>query len=88
MMLKITKTDESERDVHLSLEGTVTHQWAVLLDDVCRGYLQREKAVELDCAHVDFVDAKGISVLNNFPHHRVVLTGTPKFVKQLLNHGG
>ncbi|MGH7148905.1 MAG: STAS domain-containing protein, partial [Nitrospiraceae bacterium] len=63
MMLKITKIQESRSDVLLKLEGKITAQWAALLDGVCRSLLRQEKAVYLDCANVDFIDARGVEVL-------------------------
>jgi len=86
-MLKITKTREGERDVQLMLEGAVTEQWASLLDEVCRSYLLQEKVVQLDCAHVDFVDARGVEVLKNLPRKRVTLMSAPGFVAHLLQRG-
>ncbi|HSE00959.1 MAG TPA: hypothetical protein VLB72_09535 [Burkholderiales bacterium] len=87
MMLKITKTLESERDVLLMLEGKITGEWAALLDGVCNSYLLEEVDVQLDCAHVDFVDARGVEVLKNFPREHVTLMNAPGFVTQLLLNG-
>lgn len=83
-MLKITKTGESGDDVLLILEGKVTQQWAALLDGVCRGYLAEEKIVRLDCAGVDFVDARGAAVLKTFLRDRVTLLNAPCFVTQTI----
>jgi anti-anti-sigma regulatory factor len=88
MMLKITKIQETRRDVLIKLEGKITDQWAVLLDDECRSYLCQEKAVHLDCSHVDFIDARGVEVLNNFPQSQVTLMSAPVFVTELLRIGG
>jgi ABC-type transporter Mla MlaB component len=87
-MLKITKTQESAGDVLLTLEGKVTDQWAALLDGICRGYLREKKDVQLDCAQVDFVDARGVEVLQMFPRKHVSLLNVPGFVTQLLKTGG
>jgi anti-anti-sigma regulatory factor len=87
-MLKITKIQESGSDVLLKLEGKVTEQWAALLDGECRLFLRQKKAVYLDCSHVDFIDAKGIQVLNNFPRKQVTLMSAPGFVTELLQIGG
>ena len=87
MMLKITKIQESRRDVLIKLEGKITDQWAVLLDDECRSYLRQEKTVYLDCSYVDFIDARGVAVLNNFPQSQVTLMGAPVFVTELLRIG-
>ena len=87
-MLKITKIQESGRDVLLKLEGKITEQWAALLDGECRAYLREHKAVFLDCSHVDYVDKRGVEVLNAFPHSHVTLVSTPAFVTELLQIGG
>ncbi|MEO7860105.1 MAG: hypothetical protein ABIU05_06615 [Nitrospirales bacterium] len=84
MMLKITKIQESRRDVLIKLEGKITDQWAVLLDGECRLYFRQEKSVHLDCSHVDFIDARGVEVLNNFPQTQVHLISAPGFVTELL----
>jgi anti-anti-sigma regulatory factor len=87
-MLKITTLKENKREVLLRLDGKITAQWAVLLDRVCHTYLRQKKAVQLDCAHVDFIDAQGIGVLKKLPRERVVLRGAPSFITQLLSTGG
>lgn len=66
-MLKITKIQESGRDVLLRLEGKITEQWAALLDGECRAYLRKQKTVVLDCSQVDYIDGRGVEVLNAFP---------------------
>jgi anti-anti-sigma regulatory factor len=83
-MLKITKTEESPRDVHLLLEGKVADQWAALLDGVCRAHIREHKTVLLDCAHVDFIDASGVDVLKSLPRQQVTLVHVPGFITQLL----
>jgi anti-anti-sigma regulatory factor len=88
MMLKITKVQESRSDVLIKLEGKIMDQWAALLDGECRSYLRQKKAVHLDCSHVDFIDARGIEVLNNFPQTQVNLMSAPGFVTELLQIGG
>lgn len=86
--MKITKIQESRTDVLLKLEGKVTDQWAALLDGECRSYLRRMKNVFLDCSQVDFVDGRGVEVLNNLPRKQVTLMSTPGFVTELLQTGG
>jgi anti-anti-sigma regulatory factor len=87
-MLKITKIQETRGDVLLKLEGKITAQWAALLDGECRSLLREEKAVHLDCAHVDFIDASGVEVLNNLPQTQVHLMSAPGYVTELLQNGG
>ncbi|MEP6959262.1 MAG: STAS domain-containing protein [Nitrospirota bacterium] len=88
MMLKITKIQESRSDVLLKLEGKITAQWAALLDDVCRPFLRQEKTVHLDCSDVDFIDARGVEVLNNLPRAQVTLMNAPGYVTELLQTEG
>jgi anti-anti-sigma regulatory factor len=88
MMLKITKIRESCSKVLLKLEGKITAQWASLLDGECRALLRQEKTLYLDCANVDFIDVRGVEVLNNFPQSQVNLMSAPGFVTELLQIGG
>lgn len=87
-MLKITKTQESGRDVLLKLEGKITEQWAALLDGECRSYLRRNKALYLDCSQVEYIDARGVEVLNALPHTHVTLMSAPSLITELLKIGG
>lgn len=87
-MLKITKAQESGNDVLLKLEGKIMDQWAALLDGECRSYLRQKKAVYLDCSNVEYIDARGVEVLNNFPREQVTLMSAPSFVTELLQIGG
>ncbi len=87
-MLKITKIQESASDVLLKLEGKVTEQWAALLDGECRAYLRQQKSVFLDCSHVDYIDGRGVEVLNAFPHSHVTLMSAPALMTELLHIGG
>ena len=87
-MLKITKVQESGSDVLLKLEGKITDQWAALLDGECRSYLRQKKAVYLDCSRVDYIDGRGVEVLNNLPQNYVTLMSAPGFVTELLQIGG
>ena len=87
-MLKITKLEESASEVLLKLEGKVTEQWAALLDGECRAYLRQKKSVFLDCSHVDYIDARGVEVLNAFPHSHVTLMSAPALMTELLQIGG
>ena len=86
-MLKITITRETVGEVHLILEGKIAEQWAALLDGVCRSHLRKHQTVQLDCAHVEFVDAGGVEVLRNLPLRDVKLVRAPKFITQLLSEG-
>jgi len=87
-MLKITKIEENGTTVVLKLEGKVTEQWAALLDGECRAFLRNQKTLLLDCADVNFLDARGVDVLKNLPSNEVTLIGTPGFVTELLQTGG
>jgi hypothetical protein len=44
--------------------------------------------VYLDCANVDFIDARGVEVLNNLPREQVTLMNAPGYVTELLQTEG
>ena len=87
-MLKITVIQESQGDVLIKLEGKITEQWAALLDGECRAYLRQQKSVFLDCSHVDYIDGRGVEVLNAFPHSHVTIMSAPALMTELLHIGG
>jgi len=87
-MLKITKTEINGSRVVLKLEGKITGQWAELLDGECRAELKHRTSIQLDCAGVDFLDAKGVEVLKSLPHKQVTLISAPRYVTELLQIGG
>lgn len=87
-MLKITTIQESASDVILKLEGKIAEQWAALLDGECRAYLRKKKAVYLDCSRVEYIDRRGVEVVNNFPRKHVTLMSTPALITELLHIGG
>ncbi|HKY70704.1 MAG TPA: hypothetical protein VJL88_02190 [Nitrospira sp.] len=87
-MLKITKMEDNGAMVVLKLEGKVTDQWAVLLEEECRSLLGNGKRLFLNCADVQFLDDRGVDVLRNLPSQQVTLMGAPGFVTELLETGG
>jgi anti-anti-sigma regulatory factor len=44
--------------------------------------------VHLDCSQIDFIDARGVEVLNNLPAAQVHLMSAPGFITELLQVGG
>jgi anti-anti-sigma regulatory factor len=87
-MLKITKIKETGTTVLLKLEGKVTEQWAALLDGECRAFLNNRQTLMLDCAGVNFLDARGVDVLRNLRLNNVTILGAPEIVTELLRTGG
>jgi anti-anti-sigma regulatory factor len=87
-MLKITKIEENGTTVLLKLEGKVTEQWAALLDGECRAVLNNRQTLMLDCAGVNFLDARGVDVLRNLRLNNVTILGAPEIVTELLRTGG
>ncbi|HSA63895.1 MAG TPA: hypothetical protein VLE25_04345 [Nitrospira sp.] len=87
-MLKITKIEETGTTVLLKLEGKVTEQWAALLDGECRAFLNNRQTLMLDCAGVNFLDARGVDVLRNLRLNNVTILGAPEIVTELLRTGG
>jgi anti-anti-sigma regulatory factor len=86
-MLRISQIQESETEVLLQLDGKIAAQWAALLEGVCRGYLRQNKSVQLQCAHVTFIDARGVDVLNGLPRDRVTVSDIPALMDHLLRMG-
>jgi anti-anti-sigma regulatory factor len=87
-MLKITKIQERVGDVLLKLEGKIMEQWAALLDGECRSYIRKKKVVYLDCSNVEYIDARGVEVVNNLPRKHVTVLSAPSVVQELLQSGG
>jgi anti-anti-sigma regulatory factor len=87
-MLKITETETNGSRVLLKLEGKITAQWAALLGQECRAALRKRRAVELDCAGVDFLDESGVAVLRRLPRKRVTLMNVSGYLTELLQSGG
>jgi anti-anti-sigma regulatory factor len=74
--------------VVLKLEGKIIEQWAALLDGECRAFLRNHKTLLLDCAEVNFLDARGVDVLRSLPSNKVTIIGAPGIVTELLRTGG
>jgi anti-anti-sigma regulatory factor len=87
-MLKITKIEERVGDVLLKLEGKIMEQWAALLDGECRSYIRKKKVVYLDCSNVEYIDARGVEVVNKLPRKHVTVLSAPSVVQELLQSGG
>ncbi|NJL17688.1 MAG: hypothetical protein HC938_11340 [Nitrospira sp.] len=42
----------------------------------------------MDCSHVDYIDSRGVEVLNALPHSHVTLMSVPAIMTELLQIGG
>lgn len=62
-MMRITHAQESDDRITLSLEGSISAEWADLLKRECSRLLQAGASVTLDLAGVDFVDRLGVESL-------------------------
>jgi hypothetical protein len=62
-MLRITREDEARSRARLRLEGSITGEWAWLLQSECSRLLEAHCVVSLDLADVSYVDRSGIEVL-------------------------
>jgi anti-anti-sigma regulatory factor len=87
-LFKFTTIEETGTTVLLKLEGKVTEQWAALLDGECRAFLNNRQTLMLDCAGVNFLDARGVDVLRNLRLNNVTILGAPEIVTELLRTGG
>jgi anti-anti-sigma regulatory factor len=87
-MLKITKMEDNGTTVVLKLEGKVTEQWASLLESECLAFLRNHHTLFLDCADVNFLDARGVDVLRTLRLNKVTIIDAPGIVTELLRTGG
>ena len=63
MTLRLTRGERSRSHATLKLEGSVTTEWAALLERECSDLLRSRGAVSLHLAGVSFVDRAGIEAL-------------------------
>ena len=56
LVLRITFNPGVSSRAILRLEGSVSREWAALLENECSALLQRQVAVSLDLSSVTFID--------------------------------
>ena len=87
-MLRITKIEENGSPVTLRLEGKISEQWVALLEGECRALLRHKKTVHLDFSGVDYMDERGVEMVQSLPREHVKVLNTPSFIQGLLDPGG
>lgn len=83
-MLRITQIPTAESAV-LRLEGKLLEAWVPSVRDACREARRAFARVELDLAHVAFVDSAGRRLLGELLREGVMLGACSSFVCELLN---
>ncbi|MGH9870412.1 MAG: hypothetical protein ACREAA_19940 [Candidatus Polarisedimenticolia bacterium] len=63
MVMRITREQGTRSQATLKIEGTVTGEWAALMERECQNLLHSCDAVGLDLREVTFVDRAGLETL-------------------------
>ena len=72
-MLRITSARVSNDRTTLRLEGSISAEWADLLERECSGLLQAGSSIALDLTRVAFVDRLGVETLRRLDRMGVVI---------------
>jgi len=83
-MLRISRSNSSEENVTLLLEGRVLNHGIEQLRRACDDILAQGHQLTLDLSGVSFVSRKGINVLHDFESRRVALANCSAFVGEQL----
>ena len=84
-MLRITKTFDDERTVHLRLDGRVDESMLSELEQsVLEHRNKRGKAITLDFSGVVFIDDAGVRLLRKMKHKKLKIVNCSLFIKTLI----
>lgn len=83
-MLRISSAAESGALVRLKVEGDIAGDWVPLLEAECRRHLDARRPVELDLAHVGFVDREGVAMVQGLRARGVRVARASALVNALL----
>ena len=85
MVLRISSRQTEGTPVRLTLEGNITGEWVVLLQDECRRHLAARESLELDLVGVGFIDRAGVALVRGLLARNVRLIGATALVDTLLD---
>lgn len=83
-MLRISEVAPSNPGVTLRLEGRMTGPWVEEARQVCERILTSGRALKLELAEVEFLDATGAALLERLRSQGVRLVGCSPFVQACL----
>jgi anti-anti-sigma regulatory factor len=83
-MLKITRVVQSDQEVALQLDGSVTGQWIELLRESAELVLAEGLRLTLDLKNICFIDCEGLALIKNLMSQGVRQVNAPLFVAEQL----
>ena len=83
-MLKITRVVQSDQEIALQLDGSVTGQWIELLRESAQSVLNEGLRLTLDLGNICFIDCEGLALIKNLMGQGVRQVNAPLFVAEQL----
>jgi len=83
-MLKITRVGQSDHEIALQLDGSVTGQWIELLRESAESVLNEGLQLTLDLANICFIDCEGLVLIKKLMGQGVRQVNAPLFVAEQL----
>jgi anti-anti-sigma regulatory factor len=83
-MLKITRVVQSDQEIALQLDGSVTGQWIGLLRESAESVLDEGLRLTLDLENICFIDCEGLALIKNLMGRGVRQVNAPLFVAEQL----
>lgn len=83
-MLKITRVVQSDREIALQLDGSVSGQWIELLRESAESVLDEGLRLTLDMENICFIDCEGLALIKHLMSQKVRQVNAPLFVAEQL----
>ena len=83
-MLKITRVAESNEQITLHLDGSVTGQWIELLRTSAEAVLDQGLQLVVDLEHICFIDCEGLALIKSLISRGGRQVNAPLFVADQL----
>ena len=84
-MFRTTEAFEDEKTVTLRLDGKLIDAWVSDLEKLCLHYKdEKNKTVVLDFSGVNFIDQKGVRLLENIKDEKIKIINCSLFIQALL----
>jgi ABC-type transporter Mla MlaB component len=83
-MLMITRVVQSDGEITLRLDGSVSGQWIELLRESAASALAEERGLTLDLKNICFIDCEGLALIKSLMGQGVRQVNAPLFVAEQL----
>jgi ABC-type transporter Mla MlaB component len=83
-MLKISQVEKPESSITFHLEGRIIGPWVAELRRACDSVLAESRALQLQLADVEFMDAEGVALLITLRSRGVSFADPPLFIAEQL----